>query len=240
MNFNHKKAVFFDFGDTLASTKPSYFERVAFAFRQSGYLISKRDFENAYLKSDYEIYKRYKNLGTISNEEYHQWLLPNLCKNLSINSDIKILRTKIIEALDEIKYTRSAVQGALELLDFLKQHEFLLGIISNNDGHTELKCEQVGIKDYFEAIIDSTVLGISKPDSRIFSFALNKLDLSAIDVVHIGDFYGSDVLAAKNSGIDAIWFNKRNIEKFDESKILEVKDMNEIKSFFDINKQKTT
>jgi putative hydrolase of the HAD superfamily len=236
-----KKAIFFDFGDTLASTTPSYFIRIATAMRAAGCSISDRDFEIAYLKTDYEIYKRYKTQGIISVEEYAEWFFPTLCRYLFLDGDPCIVRAKMREAIREIKFGRVVLPGAIELLEFLKEKGFILGIISNNDGRIEAKCDEVGIREYFDIIADSTTLGLTKPDSRIFNFVLEKLKLSSSEAIHIGDLYGSDVMGGLNAGLDVVWLNKRQVrfaevpsclsqfEKFSGGHVANVQDLTEIR-----------
>ncbi|MGB7290685.1 MAG: HAD family hydrolase [Thermodesulfobacteriota bacterium] len=225
---NLKKAIFFDFGDTLASTNPPYLIRLALAFRDCGYHVSDDEFESAYLKTDYEVHKKYLERGTISPLEYREWFFPKLCKHLSLEGESRIIRERIRAALRGIDYTRSALPGAIELIELLKDRGLVLGVISNNDGTTQEKCEEVGIKNYFDIIADSTNLGFVKPDSRIFQFALEKLNISSSEALHIGDLYGSDVLGGRNAGLDVIWLNKRRIQRLDGTQILEVKSLSEI------------
>lgn len=47
-----------------------------------------------------------------------------------------------------------------------------------------------------------------KPRSEMFRYALDRLDLQASEVVHIGDSISSDVVGAHNEGIDVIWLNR--------------------------------
>jgi HAD superfamily hydrolase (TIGR01549 family) len=225
---NLKKAIFFDFGDTLASTNPPYLIRLALAFRDCGYHVSDDDFESAYLKTDYEVHKKYMERGTISPLEYREWFFPKLCKHLSLEGESRIIRERIRTALRGIDYTRSALPGAIELIELLKDRGLILGVISNNDGTTQEKCEEVGLKNYFDIIADSTNLGFVKPDSRIFQFVLEKLNISSSEALHIGDLYGSDVLGGLNAGLDVIWLNKRRIQRLDGAQILEVKSLSEI------------
>jgi putative hydrolase of the HAD superfamily len=134
--------------------------------------------------------------------------------------------------LKGIKFGRAQLPGANELLDFLREKGFILVVISNNDGKTVEKCEEVGIRQYFDIIIDSTNLGIVKPDSRIFSFVLDELNLSSGQAIHVGDLYGSDVMGALNAGIDAIWLNNRGIKKLDGSQVIEYQSLTAIKKLF--------
>src|SRR3970040_487622 len=120
MQTNFKKAIFFDFGDTLASTNPPYLIRIHLAFRDCGYNVSDDDFERAYLKTDYEIHKMYLDKGTISPSEYGEWFFPKLCGHLSLDGDSNVIRERIRIALEEIKFTRSALPGAIELVQLLK------------------------------------------------------------------------------------------------------------------------
>jgi hypothetical protein len=46
------------------------------AMREAGYPISDRDFEIAYSKTDYDIYKKYKTIGKITPQEYVEWFFP--------------------------------------------------------------------------------------------------------------------------------------------------------------------
>jgi putative hydrolase of the HAD superfamily len=235
---NTKRAIFFDFGDTLASTTPSYLIRIATAMRAAAYPVSDREFEIAYLKTDYEIYKRYKAKGEITPDEYREWFFPTLCKHLSLDGDPYAIRAKMREALKEIKFARVPLSGAIELLELLKGEGFILVIISNNDGKTEEKCDEVGIREYFDIIADSTKLGLVKPDYRIFHFVVEKLKLSHHEVMHIGDLYGSDIMGGLNAGLDVIWLNNRRIERLDGSQVIEVQSLAEIKKFSRLEKNK--
>jgi HAD superfamily hydrolase (TIGR01549 family) len=230
MSLNSKRAIFFDFGDTLASTTPPYLTRIATAMKAAGYPVLDREFEIAYIKTDYEIYTRYKAQGKITPKEYGEWFFPILCKYLSLEEDPYAIRAQTRQALKEIKFGRALLPGADELLNYLKGKGFILAVISNNDGKTEEKCEEVGIREYFDIIVDSTKLGLVKPDSRIFKFVLEKLNLSQHEVIHIGDLYGSDVMGGLNASLDVIWFNERQVERLDGSQVIEVQSLDEIKN----------
>jgi len=236
MTSKPKRAVFFDFGDTLASTDPPYLTRIAMALRRVGYDISDRDFEIAYVKADYEIYKRHIELGGVTPEELREWFFPLVYKNLSITDDIETAKAKVRAAMRDIRYGRFALPGAVDLLENLKNRGFILGVISNNDGRTNEKCEEVGIGKYLDIIVDSTNLGLVKPDFRIFRYVLNRLNIEASQAIHIGDLFGSDVMGGLNAGLDVLWMNTRQIEKLDNTNVNEVKNLNEIKKKLEANK----
>ena len=224
------KAIFFDFGDTLASTDPPFILRIAMSMREAGLDISDREFELKYVEADYKLYLKHKLRGGMTPEDYGRWFLPILYESLPIESDMEEFRHRVRDAMSRIEFTRVALPGALDLLDYLKGKGFKLGVISNNDGYTETKCEQVGIREHFDFILDSTRLDMIKPDPRIFQHALEKAELMAEEVIHVGDMYGSDVMGADDAGLDVIWVNSRNVDQLGGKEVKQVTKLSEIKS----------
>ncbi len=97
------------------------------------------------------------------------------------------------------------LDGAAELVRYLAS-KYPLTIVSN--GFVEVqyyKVEHSGLKDCFQHIVLSEEVGIQKPQPGIFEVALSKNNLRPEDVLMIGDSYGSDIMGAKNAGIDQLW-----------------------------------
>ncbi|MEO0324830.1 MAG: HAD family hydrolase [Myxococcota bacterium] len=76
-----------------------------------------------------------------------------------------------------------------------------LGIVSNSEGRLPETFAAVGLADAFEVVIDSHVLGISKPDPRIFEAALARLGADAAESVYAGDIPAVDVEGARSAGL---------------------------------------
>jgi putative hydrolase of the HAD superfamily len=83
-----------------------------------------------------------------------------------------------------------------------------VGVISNSEGRLAEHLADIGIADAFEIIVDSGVLGIDKPDRRIFDHALARLGGSEARI-HIGDSWAADVCGAVDAGWRAVWFGPR-------------------------------
>ena len=84
-------------------------------------------------------------------------------------------------------------------------------IVSNADGTVaELLAAaavcQVGAGDGtpITHVIDSTVVGVAKPDPRIFELALEVVDAAPDRAVHVGDAYSFDVLGARAAGVHPV------------------------------------
>lgn len=82
---------------------------------------------------------------------------------------------------------------------------YQLAVISNNFGNTRGWCDEYGLSPLLEVIIDSTVLGIAKPDARIFETALSELGVMPSQAIYVGDSYSADMVGGKNAGMRTAW-----------------------------------
>lgn len=94
--------------------------------------------------------------------------------------------------------------GTREALADFRRQGFKLGVISNAGGTIARDAERYGLAEFFDVIIDSHVVGVSKPDPRIFDLALDHLGVRPSEALFAGDMYSIDVLGARAAGIDAV------------------------------------
>ncbi|HET7230531.1 MAG TPA: HAD-IA family hydrolase [Longimicrobium sp.] len=97
----------------------------------------------------------------------------------------------------------SLQEGTAETLDELKRRGYRLGVISNADGTVEALLEDIGLRPHFEFVIDSTAVGVEKPDPRIFRMALERMGVEPHEAVYVGDLYEIDVVGARAVGMRA-------------------------------------
>ena len=65
--------------------------------------------------------------------------------------------------------------------------------------------KEFALDGYFKSIIESAVVGIRKPDPRLFGLGVEALGLPAGDVTVVGDSFYKDILPAKKIGCHTIW-----------------------------------
>ena len=94
--------------------------------------------------------------------------------------------------------------GTCESLDRLRAAGLRLGVVSNSDGRVEEALTAAGIRDRFELVLDSALVGVEKPDPAIFRAALNALDVAPEETLYVGDLYDVDVVGARAAGIEAV------------------------------------
>ena len=101
----------------------------------------------------------------------------------------------------------SAPSEIYPVLDGLQANGLPLGIVSNFSKTLPDLCKQAGIADYFDFIIVSEEVGISKPDPRILHIALEQAQVKPEEAVYVGD-HPFDIVCAKKVPMPIIWFNK--------------------------------
>ncbi|MGD1950261.1 MAG: HAD-IA family hydrolase [Leptolyngbyaceae cyanobacterium] len=79
-----------------------------------------------------------------------------------------------------------------------------LGIISNFDSRIYAVLDALDLRQYFQTITISTEAGAAKPDSLIFTTALQKHNCSPSDAWHVGDSRKDDLKGAQGVGLRGI------------------------------------
>ncbi|HET7874751.1 MAG TPA: HAD family hydrolase, partial [Methylomirabilota bacterium] len=83
------------------------------------------------------------------------------------------------------------------------------GVISNSNGSVRSVLEATGLARDLAFVIDSAVVGVEKPDPRIFRLGLAEAGVTAGEAVYIGDLYSVDVLGAYGAGLGAVLLDPR-------------------------------
>ncbi len=82
---------------------------------------------------------------------------------------------------------------------------YRLAIVSNFTGNLEPCLDELGLARLFAVISDSTVVGWSKPDPRIFRHTLAALRAPAERAWMVGDNFEADIRAAAALGMRTCW-----------------------------------
>lgn len=89
-------------------------------------------------------------------------------------------------------------------LEKLRQRGIKLGVISNWDERLRPLLGRLKLDGFFDPIVVSGEVGAHKPDPQIFSNAVQKLQLRAELVLHVGDSLNEDVEGARKAGLRAV------------------------------------
>ena len=205
------KAIIFDFGGTLDTNGVHWSEFFWDVYQKFNAGISREEYERAYVKGENDMGKVEGSFRDILKKQ-----LINQFRHLDSrlrgndNRDVND-SSKLIEKMADYCYTEASncLKKSKELLAELKKN-FKLGVVSNFYGNMEEVCKEFGIFEYFDAVVDSTVVGVRKPYPKIFEITLKELNTEPKDTLVIGDSYENDIGPAKEVGCKTIWLRGRS------------------------------
>lgn len=206
------KVVLFDVGQTLLRADPpvpDVFTRVA---RRLGYDVNVRDVEpcmadvNAFYESEY---LRDGDFWCVHERAVQIWLdmYAMMADYCGITQDVHELAQAVYDEYLQ-PHNWSLFPDVEACLRGLKRRGFSLGIVSNWDATLENLVRDLGLLPYFDEVIASAAVGCRKPHRAIFDIALERMQASPEDAVHVGDLADADGDGATSAGIRPILIDR--------------------------------
>jgi putative hydrolase of the HAD superfamily len=96
---------------------------------------------------------------------------------------------------------------AARSLQLARDMGLVVGVISNSNGSVQRALDDAGLAAQLDFVIDSSVVGMTKPDPRIFELGRRAAGTSPEQTVYIGDSYFVDVVGAQTVGLGAVLFD---------------------------------
>lgn len=106
------------------------------------------------------------------------------------------------------KRARSCTAAAAKVLEELSKR-YTMALVSNFYGNIETILADYGLAGLFPEVIESAVVGVRKPDPRIFALGVEALHLRPEQTVVVGDSISKDIQPALSLGCDAVWIEGR-------------------------------
>ena len=204
---NNIKGIIFDYGGTIDSFGDHWSEVIYDGYKACGLDVDKTEFRTSYVYAERELARTrhifpehtfldvmeiklalelsdLANRGIISQEEAQQKAsqIANYC----------------------YQRARTSVDAARNVLEKLAEH-YPMVLVSNFYGNVESVIRDMGIRQYFQGIIESAVVGVRKPDARIFSLGVIALGLKPEEVLVVGDSMRKDIMPAESIGCHTAW-----------------------------------
>jgi HAD superfamily hydrolase (TIGR01509 family) len=100
---------------------------------------------------------------------------------------------------------------AAPALERARARGWAVGVISNSNGSVRRALEIAGLADDLAFVIDSTVVGVAKPDPRIFALGLEATGTAPAETLYVGDSYFVDVVGARRVGWQSVLFDPGSV-----------------------------
>lgn len=190
----------FDFGGTLDGPGEHWLRRFARSYRACGVAVPAPDLRDAFGHSTRCCYADPdmpgRNLrATIAC--HVAWQLQHLGLPADTPADA------IVDAF--VARTEAALAASRRLLQGWSTRA-RLGVVSNFYGNVRVLLDDAGITPLLTTVVDSTVVGVAKPDPRIFTLALEGIgDVDPAQALYVGDSLDKDVAGAHAAGLRAAW-----------------------------------
>lgn len=206
------KALLCDFGGTIDTNGVHWSEKFWDVYQRLGVPISKQEFECAYAAGESRM-----SGGTVGPQDVLSTTLEKqVAKQLEALHTLPGIDSRSLPpdlppriARECYRDVHATVQKTSRVLEQCR-HFLRLGIVSNFYGNLPTVCRELGIDHLFDTVVDSTIVGINKPDPRIFEFALEQLHSTPAETIVVGDSYDRDVIPAKSLGCLTVWLRGRS------------------------------
>ena len=210
------KDLFIDFDDTLYDT----YGNAVIALRETfdyfqlkRYFSDPQVFYDSYWEANIDLWSRYSR-GEITRDNL---IVERFRRPLSEGKGIEVTKEFCLEVsdrfLDFCSNKPGVVDGAHEVMDYLKKKGYRMHMTSNGFHEVQYKkLAACGLKDYFDNIILSEDAKYNKPSKAYFDYSLQISGAQSDSVLMIGDNLNTDILGALHAGLDAMLFNRWQVD----------------------------
>jgi FMN hydrolase / 5-amino-6-(5-phospho-D-ribitylamino)uracil phosphatase len=189
--------VLFDFGGTLDADGVHWSPRFHVAYRAAGGTLPFEAFDALFKGSD-EAMARLPGIRTLGFRA-------------AIDAQTRLLVPRLPDRVDPAAVARRLHDDAIAVvarnrpvLERLARR-YRLGVVSNFTGNLRPCLDELGLSGLFAAMSDSTLVGWTKPDARIFSHTLTALGAFPGGAWMVGDNFDADIRGAAAVGIRTCW-----------------------------------
>ena len=203
------QGVIFDYGGTIDTNSRHWAEVLWEKYRELQVPVDKPVFREAYVHGERTLARQplvkpednFYDVLRIKTRVQMDWLVENgilPCeKAVAENYASRIADACYAYVLEVLKRTRPVVKT-------LSEH-YKLVLVSNFYGNIQAVLKDFGLDGFFSRIVESSVVGVRKPDPAIYRLGVEAMGLPAGQVLVVGDSFSKDVVPAKKVGCKVVW-----------------------------------
>jgi putative hydrolase of the HAD superfamily len=198
-NFVDCKAILFDLGGTLDSDGEHWLDRFYELYEQADAALPRDEIKRVFYAAD--------RLCCGDPKVLPMGLRPLMKHHVSLQFGLLKVSDPAMEEEFVERFcakTERIFERNAGLLKRLKP-VFKMGVVSNFYGNAETVLREAGVAESLKVILDSTRLGVGKPDPEIFRIAAERLGEAPAGIIFVGDSHERDIEPARALGMKTIW-----------------------------------
>ncbi|MGB1231989.1 MAG: YjjG family noncanonical pyrimidine nucleotidase [Winogradskyella sp.] len=209
MKPNIIKHVFFDLDHTLWDFDKNSALTFETIFKLNTINVELNDFLPVYEPINLKYWKLYRE-EKITKSKLRYGRLKEAFNALNVKVEDDVINHLSEAYITQLSTFNHLFEGTFEILKYL-QNKYTLHIITNGfEEAQEKKMTTSNIRAYFKTITNSEMVGVKKPNPKIFNFALNLAHANAAESVMIGDSIEADIEGADALGMSTIHFDYKD------------------------------
>lgn len=200
------KGIIFDYGGTIDTNGIHWGEVIAAQYKAAGIEIGNELYRSAYVHGERTLAKH----PIIASEDTFHTLLR---KKIAIQ--FEYLREHAPSAQFTTELANKVADGCynkvLETLGTSRaiveelSGQYPMVLVTNFYGNMPVVLNEFCLDGYFKEIVESSVVGLRKPDPALFALGVEALGLPAEEILVIGDSYRKDIHPSSTLGCKTVW-----------------------------------
>lgn len=206
------KGLIFDYGGTLDTNSRHWSEVLWSKYKEYHVPVGKADFREAYVYGERTLAR----IPLVKPEDnFHDVL--RMKTKLQMEYLIEQGKLELTDAMEyAMKIADSCYQYVLNVLEKTRpvvqslSRKYKLVLVSNFYGNIRSVLKDFELDDFFSDVIESSVVGVRKPDPAIYRLGVEALKLPAENVLVVGDSFSKDMVPAKTVGCKVAWLKEKD------------------------------
>lgn len=203
------KGIIFDYGGTIDTNSRHWAEVLWSKYAEHRVPVDKDSFREAYVFAERTLAK-YPFVQPRHN--FHDVLFIKTKLQVEyLAEQRKLLPDEVRLSSYAEKVADSCYEYVLGILEVTRPvvkklaERYKLVLVSNFYGNIQTILKDFGLSDYFDDIVESSVVGVRKPDPAIYKLGVDAMGMEADKVLVVGDSFSKDMVPAKAVGCKAVW-----------------------------------